>query len=259
MKNNEDLLERAKRNEQNTMFYWYPKIKNLDIPQPKTKVYKFSKDEFKTITKEEGIPKSLYENCLPFAEKIGFPLFMRTDNSSCKHGWEKTCYVKTRESLKMHLFELLSTSAMQGWMSYNDRGLIFRELLDLEIGHKYGVPFTAFYGNFPVNKERRYFIKNGKLQCRHPYWYPPAIENPSYNDWQGTLEYLNKETSEEVLLLTKYAQKVADMFNGYWSVDFAKGIDGKWYLIDMARGEDSFHWIECEYCPDGQKRRYRQK
>ena len=53
MKNCEDLLERAKRNEQNTMFYWYPKIKDLDIPQPKTEMYKFTKDEYKILHKTD--------------------------------------------------------------------------------------------------------------------------------------------------------------------------------------------------------------
>jgi len=244
--------------DKNSMFYWYPKIKDLNIPQPKTEMYKFNNEEFELIRNEE-MPNSLLKNCLEIAEKIGFPLFMRTDQSSCKHGWKKTCFVESRESLEHHFFELLNTSTMQGWMSYTDNGLVFRGLLDLEIGHKHGIPFTAFYGEFPVNKERRYFIKNGKLQCRHPYWYPNAIRNPSFNDWESTLNVLNKETPDEVLLLTTYAQKVADLFSGYWSVDFAKGIDGKWYLIDMAIGNDSFHWLECKYCPKEQKEQYTRK
>jgi hypothetical protein len=253
-----DIDKRIENMEKNSMFYWYPKIKNLDIPQPKTEMYKFTKDEFKTLQRTEGIPTTLYDNCISFAEKIGFPLFMRTDNSSCKHGWLKTCYVESKESFKNHIFELLSNSVMQGWMSYVDKGLIFRELLELEIGHRYGIPFTAFYGEFPVNKERRYFIRDGKLQCRHPYWYPDAIRNPSYNDWKDTLEVLNKETSDEVLLLTKYAQKVADIFDGYWSVDFAKCFDDNWYLIDMAIGDDSFHWLECDYCSEEMRKQYKE-
>ncbi len=70
------------------------------------------------------------------------------------------------------------------------------------------------------------------------------------------LDALNKETTDEVLLLTTYAQKVADLFDGYWSVDFAMGKDSKWYLLDMALGDDSFHWLECKYCPEEQKEHY---
>ena len=45
--------------DKNSMFYWYPKIKDLEIPQPKTEMYKFSESEFKTIQREEGIPKTI--------------------------------------------------------------------------------------------------------------------------------------------------------------------------------------------------------
>ena len=256
-----DLMAMAKRNEQNTMFYWYPKIKDLDIPQPKTESYKFTKDEYKTLHKTEGIPTTLYDNCILVAEKIGFPLFMRTDNSSCKHGWKKTCYVEIKESLKMHLFELLSTSMMQGWMSYNDNGLFFREFIELDYGYYGDKKFTAFYGEFPVNRERRYFIRDGKIQCHHPYWYPDAIQNSSidspYKDM--ILEQINSENRTEIEQLSNYALMVAKIFPEYWSVDFAKSIDDTWYLIDMARGEDSFHWLECKHCPEEKKEQYKQK
>ena len=33
----------------------------------------------------------------------------------------------------------------------------------------------------------------------------------------------------------------------YWSVDFALGRDGKWYLIDMAAGEVSGHHPDCKF------------
>lgn len=244
---------------ENSMFYWYPKVKNLDIPQPETLMYRFNQDEFLTLHREEGIPHSIFENAHKLADQIGYPLFMRTDNSSVKHSWNKTCYVPSKDDLKPHIFELLQVSEMQGWMSYTDNGLIFREFLDLEVGHKYGTTLTAFFGEMPINKERRYFIKDGGVQCHHPYWYPDAIERTSYSDWEDTVDYLNKETEDEIKLLSSYALKVAEVFPEYWSVDFAKCMDGKWYLIDMARGENSFHWLDCKYCPDKLKKRYQKK
>lgn len=246
----ESAVEKISQMEKNSMFYWYPIIRELDIPQPLTRMYKFNFEEFSTIQSEEGIPTSIYDNCLKFAEFVGFPLFMRTDNSSCKHGWESTCYVPDKESLKKHIYDLLEYSMMQGWMSYVDRGLAFREFLKLN------TKFTAFSGNFPVNKERRYFIRDGKVECHHPYWYPPAIENPSISNWEKVLDDLNYETEAEIKRLTKYAEIVGRFFDGYWSVDFAMGSDAHWYMIDMAIGEDSFHWLECENCPDEMKKKY---
>ena len=34
--------------------------------------------------------------------------------------------------------------------------------------------------------------------------------------------------------------EVCKVFDDYWSVDFAKSLDGTWYMIDMARGEVSY-------------------
>jgi len=242
-----DLIQRMERNKQNSMFYWHPKIKDLPIAQPKTESYKFNKSEFEIIAKEEGIPTSVYENCLPIAKKIGFPLFMRTDNNSCKHFWEKTCYVPDEKVLKNHIFELISYSSMQGWMSYTDNGLFFREFIPLT------TKFKAFSG-FPVNKERRYFIKNGKIQCHHPYWYPDSIkDNTDFKNWEKVVSALNYETDAEIKKLSEYALIIAELFKEYWSVDFAMSKKSIWFLFDMARGEDSFHWKECKYCSNDVK------
>ncbi len=73
------------------------------------------------------------------------------------------------------------------------------------------------------------------------------------------LEQLNSEDKSEIKELSKYALMVAEVFSGYWSVDFAKGLNDKWYLIDMARGEDSFHWLECKYCSKEMREQYKDK
>jgi len=59
------------------------------------------------------------------------------------------------------------------------------------------------------------------------------------------LKELNTETTDEIEILTGYAEMVARVLDGYWSVDFAYGKNGKWYLIDMATGEHSWH-PECK-------------
>jgi len=238
---------------QNSMFYWYDKIKDLPIAQPKTALYKFTGPELEYLA-EEMVPLSISENVQGIVKEIGFPLFMRTDFSSCKHGWKKTCYVESIEVLQRHILELLTNSMMQGWMSYQDTGLVFREFLQLQTG------FTAFRGDFPVNRERRYFIKDGKVQCHHPYWYPGAIDGHTKTEgWKETVDLLNFETPSEVEILTEYAERVGEVMKGYWSVDFAKGAgaESPWYLIDMAEGEKSFHWLECEFCSEEMREQYK--
>ena len=52
---------------------------------------------------------------------------------------------------------------------------------------------------------------------------------------------------EEIELLTEHAKQVAEKFKGFWSVDFCKAKDGRWILIDMAIGEDSWHPKDCKF------------
>lgn len=239
--------------DKSSMFYWFPLIKDLPIPQPKTEMYRFDEMELESLQQEQ-FPESIFEHVKPLAEKIGFPLFMRTDQSSCKHGWKQTCYVPSLEKLKSHTSELLMESMMQGWMSYTDNGLALRQYIPLTTA------FTAFHGDFPINKERRYFIRDGKVQCHHAYWYPSAIEgHTKQKDWRRTVNRLNKETETEVKRLTELAEIVGTVVEGYWSVDFALGKESLWYLFDMAEGEKSFHWLECQHCPKEMYEQYKRR
>ena len=91
--------------------------------------------------------------------------------------------------------------------------------------------------------------------------FPDAIRNSSIDSpyKELILEQINSENRTEVEQLSNYALIVAKVFPEYWSVDFAKSIDDTWYLIDMARGEDSFHWIECNYCSKEMREQYKQE
>jgi hypothetical protein len=222
--------------DKNSMVYWFPKIKDLDIPQPKT------------IIVEVPAQKDDFERA---GDDIGYPLFMRTDHASAKHNWDDTCYVPSEKDLHDHIFTLMDETFM-----LPTTAIAFREFLKLNY------KFKAFDG-LPIAKERRYFIKDGKIQCHHHYWIKEAIRFWNWNkdikepaNWREQLEELNREDKDEVKLLSKYALEVAGVLEGYWSVDFANGKDGTWYLIDCALGNDSFHHLDCKYCPQDQREHY---
>lgn len=90
--------------------------------------------------------------------------------------------------------------------------------------------------------ERRYFIRDGQVTEHYPYWPAMAIteNNPDHVNWQELLAELNDEPKSEIEELTKQAQIIASTLPGYWSVDFAQHVDGRWFLIDMALGERSW-------------------
>lgn len=233
----------------NSMLYWYPRIKNLEIPQPKTEIYELTEDELNTFY-EEQFPDTLLKNIEPIISKFSYPIFIRSDFSSAKHSWKDSCFITHKKKLSNNIYRLIIENLLADLIGLPFKALVFREYIPLEAG------FKAFHGNMPVAKERRYFIKDGLIQCHHPYWPSDAIRKPNNENWEKLLEKQNKETEKEIELLSKYCLMVAKRLEGYWSVDFAYGQDGKWYLIDIAEGDRSFHWLECDFCPEEMKKQY---
>lgn len=218
------------------MAYWYPKIKELPIPQPKTEFVlhdehwwdyldgrKFAKEDISKLKKAIA--------------KFGYPVFMRTDLCSGKHQYLKCCYVDNEPSIESALYNLIEQNALRDlWFS----DIIVREFIHLDYR------FRAFDG-LPIAAERRYFIIDGKVACHHPYWVEDAIrfdqrsERWERTNWRKCLQELNTETETEIAILSNYAELVASVLEGNWSIDFARAKDGMWYLIDMALAEESWH------------------
>lgn len=255
----------------NSMCLWWPKIKDLPIPMPETVILEEPRKDLLvdffaavadlhevtrrtpvlecngTSARIEAAYKRVMEDFGPYedriheeADKLGYPLFWRTDLHSGKHDYERTCFVANRDGLKENLYSLLEV----GWLANiagtaEHRAIVLREFLDLDS------TFKAFRG-LPIAAERRYFVEGGKVLCRHPYWPEEAFTHGMTDqNWQELLAELNRQHDWEVALLINYATAVSAAVRGYWSVDFARAKDGTWYLIDMARGEDSWHPDAC--------------
>jgi hypothetical protein len=225
-----------------SFFYWWPKVKDLGVPVPRTECVdigpQFRRDMLANFDgKLDHLPE-WDKQVREAAARIGYPLFLRTDLSSGKHGWRDTCFVPDSASLPFHVVQVVEWNELAGVMGLDYRGLVLREYISLE------APFTAFAG-LPIARERRYFVRDGKVVCHHPYWPEDAIERPSEEDWRELLAELNEESEAEIMCLSNYAGAIAGVVDGYWSVDFAKAQNGLWYLIDMAVGEESWH-PECD-------------
>lgn len=230
------------------MFYWWPKVKDLPVPQPKTIMIRHEgafqgKLSYAPI---DGEPDEYFiemlEGVKKAALKIGYPVFIRSDGTSNKHDWKKSCFVENEEQLYGHICNILEFTAMVMFgLSFN--GIAVREFLSLDW------KFTAHWGEMPVAAERRYFVRDGKFQCWHPYWPPTSIKRPSIPNWRETLKELQTPKKGEPELLTGYAELIGRTLGGYWSVDFCRHKNGTWYLTDMALGDESYHWGTCPNAP----------
>jgi hypothetical protein len=227
--------------EKTSMLYWYPKLQELNLNLPKT--YFIELESFKDQNSEISmkINFKLFES---LKEKIGLlggaPVFIRTDLASNKHFISKSSYLpNTQENtMRMHLYELFLHNEMANFFGLPYSHLVVREWINLDY------KFIAFKG-LKIAKEVRVFINNGKLVCSHFYWPEDAIkffhgcnERPG---WQDLLKQTKDETMGYIKEIESLAQVVATQFKGYWSVDFAIDITGKIWLIDMAKGEKSWH------------------
>lgn len=235
----------SEEQDKDSMLYWYPFIKDLPIPQPRTIIVMLNEEELEGAYNEQ-IPKSLIEKIECVCDTMFYPCFLRTDQASGKHSWKKSCYVDKKKDLWKHILEVIEFNLCADLMGLDFKALIVREFIPMDSR------FTAFYGDMPVNPERRYFIKDGKVVCHHPYWIEEAIEQggkePSISNWREVSKEINTETPEEIELLTKYALMVGKaLLEGSWSVDFCKAKDGRWILIDMATAQKSWHPEDCPH------------
>jgi hypothetical protein len=240
----DDLLGERNRMNKSSMLYWWPRIKGLPIPQPKTIIVPVSTETMaKTLDGDiEGM--LVFEpQFRAAAEELGYPLFLRTDQMSGKHEYERTCFVPSPDELLRHIGALIEYNFIVDMFGPGPSAIVFREFITL------AACFHAFEG-LPIAPERRYFVRGGQVQCHHPYWPADAIRNPSTRFWKSRLNRMNEEFEEEIILLSGYAETVGACLPGYWSVDFALAADGRWLLIDCAKGEESWHPNNCDYSGD---------
>lgn len=229
-----------------SMCFWWDKVKHLDIPMPKSVIVPFDRPTQQAY--DSMYERGLVQNRMVARLKgniDSYPVFIRTDQSSAKHSWVKSCFVESEQQLADNLYRILEFNLICDMMGLPATAFVIREYIPM------AEAFKAF-ADMPVNPERRYFINNGKVICHHAYWIEGAITSGHHKtdlpaDWKSILAEVNREAEDEILLLTNQATIIAGILDGFWSVDFCKAADGTWYFIDMAIGQRSWHPEDCEY------------
>ena len=217
----------------NDITFWYPRLFHLKFPMPKTIIIYTNVDmeRFSCGEEPEGLDEFLKE-IKSAVKKIGLPVFLKTGYTSNKHDWENSCFIPDLKDLKGHIFNLVEFSAIptiDRFMTCDFWAV--REII------KTKPYFTYFSGEMPIMKERRIFVRNGKIECCHSYWPEEVFKGIE----KKKFDQLDKLTKKDAQIVLGMAQYVANLFQGYWSCDFLKGENEQWYLTDMAIGEKSYH------------------
>lgn len=230
-----------KREPSANISYWLPRLLNSGVLVPKTILVPTELDLISLCDGELPEGFSLFlDELQKAAEKIGWPIFLRTGYGSGKHDWLRTCYVETPAKLSSHVGALVEWSACVDIWGFPTTTWAVREFLPLES------LFTAYRG-MPVNRERRYFFHEGHTVCHHPYWPSDAVKlgKPSIENWEVALQELNADCGDDLIALTTLTEQVGRYFDGAWSLDWAKSRGGAWIAIDMAPAALSWHWPRC--------------
>ena len=220
-----------------SMLNWWPLTSGLNIPQPKTIILPFEDCDREALNFEGTSNEMIARVQAALPEVGGPPAFLRTDQSSGKHSYLKGCYIpKDCPDMARHLCTVITSNLLCDlWPA----AFAVRQFIPL------AAKFTAFDG-LPIAPERRYMVRDNVVERHFAYWPAEAIAQsadtwvPSEDNWRELLQQVNEEQPGEVKLLTAYSELVGSLMEGYWSVDFAQGADGQWYLIDMAEGDMSW-------------------
>lgn len=237
------------------MSYWFPKLHETKVPTPSTVMVDIGKKDPNFVkamrklfwmeepTKEDQKSYANFRFVLEYMARSigGYPFFLRTGHASHKHSWKETCYVTSEENLMANAQAIAEYSIMANMKEGLPINVwVARQLLETNPA------FEAFNG-MPITKEMRFFIRDGKIECYHPYWPEKAIDGHTRDEnWKLKLDAMNSVDENDLKLLKDLTLQVASAFEGYWSLDWLKAADGRWYAIDMATGEDSYHFPGCK-------------
>jgi len=238
----------------NSMLYWFPKLEEMGIPVPKTEFTHIGLDTKNDMWAVDIDKKEMKEA----VEKVGgYPVFLRTDHISSKHEMSMGSRATGDDELR-HCAEHLVEKTMM-IMTVGLNVLAIREWI--EINHYYrafGFPHARDEYKTPIGFEMRYFIRDGEIECKHFYWVKGSIRRADRDNWKSLHDTTKRETLRQFEKddVDSLVLKIAEEFKGYWSVDVAMDVDGNYYVIDMAEGEESYHKPECENAPDVMMRIY---
>jgi len=232
-------------NPKNNFTFWYSKLCEIKTPMPRTKIVHYEYGYELLKLSDGGKPKG-FDNFLVDLKRaindIGYPVFLRTSNTSNKHDWQDSCFLTKEEDITKHLISLMDAclAANIGGLPWPLDFWIVREMIETK-------PLFYAFNLMPITKEFRFFIKDHKIQCYHPYWPAECFNGQEIHNSKEQIKAVRYLGKKDEQILIRHTEYVAKHFKGYWSVDWLQDKNGDWYLIDMADGENSFHYPDCKY------------
>jgi len=178
------------------------------------------------------------------AERLGYPVFVRTDQTSAKHHGVSGYRARDAEELRIAVSHALEANLMAMSMPA-PAAIMLSDWIAIETGFH----DTRIGGGLGtrIGREFRLFADSSEVFCTHFYWPADSMKRPSRNDWRAQLSRLaDVDVPEPVRDFA--CQAVAETPREIaWSVDIAQDECGDWWGIDMAVAGMSWHPEDCEH------------
>ena len=228
----------------NSALYWLPRIEKAGLPVPQTEIVPFSTEGVYPIFDGERSDEfdRLVEAVRVAAERIGKPVFVRTDQTSAKHGGPSHYLITDNESVGDVLANTIADHELKLMFGPYAEAILVRQFLKLR--HS----FCAF-GGLPISREFRFFANARQVICIHPYWPEEAMVfyGGEPTGWREQLAAMHR-IPDEIEGLKDLAMRAAGACgDSDWSVDFCQDENGDWWLLDMALAGCSWHWPACPF------------
>jgi len=257
----------------NSMVYWWPRVVRLPVPKPTTVLITIEDivDDVFVCTLSEGEDRNA---CKRAREKLdalsglldeyvrkyigGYPVFLRSDYTSCKHYPEdvlgKPIYrIDSPDEFRPHITQLIVEChefiPVRGVFGMpRPNAVAVREWIRVE---KWTDKIPRFYGNLEV----RVFVKGGAVERIYPYYHISGLKKyvlskMSNVDYEEILrEYRSRYVQtiidgvDEITRLAETIARADGIREHDWSIDFVLAeVKGRkaWVFIDMALAEASW-------------------
>lgn len=224
--------------------FWFPKITLashwLATWLPKTVLIDY--DEEALAPSLMGQYSKEYERLYYVVERAASefdgPVFIRTDLTSAKHSGIDAYKVSKYDALNHALLTTLSHAQLKSYHSkIKSSAIMVRQWINVKHDR------TAFNG-LPIGNEWRVFADNRDVRCVHRYWPKEALEGhmddkmpTSAKEWSQL--WIRTDLLDDAVQAAKAA--TPEWPGEQWSVDFVEDVNGKFWLIDMATAENSYH------------------
>lgn len=230
---------------QTSLAWWFPRVQATGVRVPRTRLLKaggWLTDLLEGLTPQ--INTFVRDLELAVTEIGGPPAFIRTGYGSGKHEWKHTCHYTGERPLMHHVAALVEWSLVVDPIGLPLDDWAVREFLPVKPEIT-----LARYSGMPLNRERRWFIQDGRPVWFHPYW-PEDICDDGDEQMLAALRRLNAVDMDEARELHELSARVAGALPGAWSVDWLHVPEVGWYMIDAAPAAIS--WKDKHYRPDEQ-------